>query len=205
MKWLRWVLLIGLGFIGVAFFLLAMIPLSIWLYASTDETRVADAAIVLGAAVYNDRPSPVFMERIKHGINLYHDGTVQKLVFTGARDQYDSISEAGAAKAVALEAGVDEEDILLEEKSTQTWSNLSNSVPILQEQDISTVLLVSDPIHMKRSITMARDLEIDAYASPTPTSKYQSRDEKLKFLKSETAYFVLYKLRRFLGYTDHKL
>jgi uncharacterized SAM-binding protein YcdF (DUF218 family) len=183
---------------------MALIPLSIWRYSSVDETRKADVAIVMGAAVYDDRPSPVFLERIRHAIKLYQDGTVDRLVFTGARDQYDSVSEAAAAKAVAVAAGVDEADILMEEKSIQTWGNLANCVPILEEEGIQSVLLVSDPLHMKRSMAMAEDLKIKAYASPTPTSRYQSREAKLQFLKSETIYYVIYKVRNLLGYEDHK-
>lgn len=203
-RWLKWVLLIGLGVLGLTVCLVALIPLSIWRYASIDETRPADAAIVMGAAVYDNRPSPVFLERIRHAIKLYHDGTVKKLVFTGARDQYDSVSEAEAARAVAVASGVDESDILMEEKSIQTWGNLANSVPILDQAGIQTVLVVSDPLHMKRSMAMAEDLNINAYASPTPSSRYQSREAKLKFLKSETIYYMIYSARRILGYKDHK-
>jgi energy-coupling factor transporter ATP-binding protein EcfA2 len=57
----------------------------------------ADAAIVLGAAVYTDRPSPVFEERIRHGVALYKAGRVRLLVMTGGRDPGDRLSEAEAA------------------------------------------------------------------------------------------------------------
>ena len=55
----------------------------IWRYAGVDETRAADAAIVLGAAAYESGPSPVYTERLNHGIWLYQQGYVQKLILTG--------------------------------------------------------------------------------------------------------------------------
>ncbi len=189
-----------LGFLILLGMVLALIPLSIWYQAEVDETRQADAAVILGAAVYTDHPSPVFMERIRHGIELYQNGLVKKLIFTGGKDRYDEVSEAAAARAVALEEGVAEEDILIEEESTKTWLNLVETVPVMEQADVNSVLVVSDPLHMKRAMVMADDLGIEAYASPTKTSRFQSREAKLKFLKSETIYFAGYIARRILGY-----
>lgn len=57
--------------------------LSIWSFASKDETRTADCAIVLGAAAYPHAPSPVYKERLNHAIKLYNDGTVSYILLTG--------------------------------------------------------------------------------------------------------------------------
>jgi vancomycin permeability regulator SanA len=67
-------------------------------YSTRSSDGAADAAIVLGAAVYTDSPSPVFEERIRHGVALYKAGRVRLLVMTGGRDPGDRLSEAEAAR-----------------------------------------------------------------------------------------------------------
>ena len=88
---------------------------SIYLYGYEYEQIKADAVIVLGAGVYGDEPSPVFQERNNHGIWLYQNSFADKLIFTGGRSDEDELSEAAAAKAVALDQGVSTNDILIEE------------------------------------------------------------------------------------------
>ncbi len=111
----------------------AVLPVIVWLvlvsasvltYALQRDEQPADAAIVMGAAVYRDRPSPVFRERINHAIELYQQGTVRALIFTGGRDAYDSIAESEAARTYAVQAGVAGADIFIETLSTDTEENL---------------------------------------------------------------------------------
>ena len=66
----------------------AYIALAIWNYADIDETQFADVAIVLGASVWDDEPSPVFLERINHGIWLYENAYVDALIFTGGSGRW---------------------------------------------------------------------------------------------------------------------
>ena len=56
---------------------------SIISFSEKDETRPADAAIVLGASVYDNSPSPVFCERINHAVDLYNEGYVETIIMTG--------------------------------------------------------------------------------------------------------------------------
>jgi len=190
-------------FIGVPtliiFIILMVTMMSIWSYSFKDQTRQADAAIVLGAAVYTRTPSPVFAERINHGIQLYQDGYVKKIIFTGGKDPYDKTSEANAARAMAIKAKVPDNDILIENRSRNTWGNLANSKAIVAENKFRKVLIVSDPLHMKRATTMARDLELRAFTSPTPTSRYQSLRSQIDFLAMETLYYISYRIQRFFG------
>jgi len=167
---------------------------AICMYAETDETRHADAAIILGAAVWNDTPSPVFRERINHGIRLYQEGYVDKLIFTGGYGEGSLVSDAQIAMNYAVQQGVPPEDIWIEEKSKITQENLYYARQIMQENGLEQVLIVSDPLHMKRAMRMAKDLEIAAYSSPTTTSRYQSVRAKAGFLGREVFFYFGYKL-----------
>ena len=190
-RWRYWL-------VGTLLVLLALLyfPMSILLYSRRDDTRPADAAIVLGAAVYRAAPSPVFRERIRHGIYLYQNGTVHKLVFTGGLAEGDDLAESEAARDMAIAEGVPERDILIETSSTTTWLNFRYAKVAMADAGIDTVLVVSDPIHMKRAMTMAHDIGLKAWASPTPTSLYKSFDSRLTFLRHETWYYFTHLFRR---------
>ncbi|MCG8516669.1 MAG: YdcF family protein [Pseudomonadales bacterium] len=177
--------------------LLLYVAFSIYLYSSKSSGMSADAAIVLGAAVWNGKPSPVFQERINHAIKLYQSGQVKKVVFTGGVGVGDKKSEAQAAKEYAVSHGVPARDILLEDRSTITQENLAFSSPLLAANGLSVVLIVSDPLHMKRAMTMADDLGLNALPSPTETSRYQSYSSRGNMLFSEMYFYIGYKLRHF--------
>lgn len=178
----------------LAALILAVIAAQIYFYDSSAETDSADAAVVLGAAVWGERLSPVFQERVNHAINLYRAKRVRKLIFTGGRGNADEETEASAARRFALESGIPAADILTEEKSTSTYENLLFTKPVLESNGIKTVLLVSDPLHLKRSIEIAESLDYQAKPSPTPTTKYQSFSSKIRFLTRETYFYARFLL-----------
>ena len=168
-------------------------------YADVRDDGPADAVIVLGAAVWEDAPSPVFAARLDHAITLYHQGRVHALIFTGGVGEGDTLAESEVARTYALAQGVSETDIFSETVSHITLTNLTEAKCIVQEQGFDRVLLVSDPLHMKRAITIARDLGLNAYPSPTPTSRYRTWKTQTGFLLRETYFYTGYLLRRFFN------
>ena len=189
----------------LAAFLLAAIliyvsgtAISIVSYSEKDETRPADTAIVLGASVYDNSPSPVFRERIDHAVDLYNDGYVKTIIMTGGVGEGNIRSEADIAREYAEQQGIPAEAIFKEEDSTITAENLENARQVMSEQDLSTALVVSDPLHMKRAMLYAHDLGMTAYSSPTPTSLYRSWKTKLPFLMREEFFYIGYRLARLL-------
>jgi uncharacterized SAM-binding protein YcdF (DUF218 family) len=175
---------------------IAYISVSIYSYGNVNEIVKADAAIVLGAAAWGDKPSPVFEERINHGIWLYKNGFVDNLIFTGGRGENTILSESGIAKTYAMENSVSGEDIFIEEKSTITQENIQFAAEIVKENNFSSVIVVSDPLHMKRAMLMCKDYGLEAYSSPTPTSKYTTAKSKISFLAREVFYYIGYQIYR---------
>lgn len=170
------------------------IALNIYLYSNVNEVTKADAAIVLGAGVWGNEPSPVFSERINHGVWLYSNGFVDKIIFTGGKGKNNEFSDSSIAKKYAIEQGIPEEDIFIEEYSTITQENIYYAAQIVNDNGLPTVIIVSDPLHMKRAMLMAKDSGLIAYSSPTPTTKYKTLKTKLPFLARETFFFIGYKL-----------
>ena len=105
-------------------------------------------------------------------------------------------SEADIAREYAERQGVPAEAIMMEESSSITAENLENAKRLMDRMQINTALVVSDPLHMKRSMLYAHDLGMDAYSSPTPTTLYRSWTTKLPFLVREEFYYVGYRLTR---------
>lgn len=168
------------------------IAVNIWNYGKKDEKSPSDVAIVLGAAVWDGEVSPVYRERINHAITLYEDGFVDYIILTGGFGEGSYKSDSQVAKEYALSQGVPEERILTEEKSTITEENLEFSKEIMDENGFETAIIVSDPLHMKRSMLMAKDYNINALSSPTTTSMYKSLKTKIPFLLREEFFYVGY-------------
>lgn len=166
--------------------------ISIYLYGNKINHPKAEAAIVLGAAVWGDEPSPVFRERINHAINLYKNQNVTKIIFTGGVGESNEPAEAIIGKRYALARQVKLNDIITETESRTTYQNLKNARSLASIYRLNKFLIVSDPLHMKRSVLMARTLGMDAYPSPTPTTRYSSFHNQMEFLIRETFFYFVY-------------
>ena len=174
----------------------AVSAVQIWYFGNTDEKRSSDVIIVLGASVDDGSPSPVFRERLNHGIWLYQNGYARKLILTGGVSDGNTKSDARIAAEYVKALGIPEEDILLEECSTITQENIRNAKGIMESHGFSSAILVSDPLHMKRAMCMAADYGMDAVSSPTPTTRYQSLKTKVPFLARETFFYLGYQIVR---------
>jgi uncharacterized SAM-binding protein YcdF (DUF218 family) len=144
-----------------------------------ERGHVVDAIVVLGAAHYDGRPSPVFRARLDHAVELYLNGTAPILVVTGGRAPGDRIAEAEVAHRYAVRSGVPETAILSEQEGHDTLSSLRNAAALMRRNGIERALFVSDRTHMLRVLRIASDLGITAYGSPTRTSPVD-RDDRAR-------------------------
>lgn len=184
---------------GVAIFYVAWTAWAIWTFPADPAAR-ADAAIVLGASARAGQPSPVFAERINYGIELYRRGQVAKLLFTGGAPEGETVPLAEMARRYANDRNVPDGDILLEPYSRITFENLDYARQIGGARGLRTYRIVSDPLHMRRAMRMARDLGLAAAASPTPTTRFTSLRSRLWFLRREIYFYLQYALvTRFAG------
>lgn len=171
----------------------------IWQFGHTDYARHSDCIIVLGAAAYHKKPSPVFRERIRHAITLLDDGKAEKIIFTGGYGDGAAHAESEVAALYAVEAGVAEDVILTEKHSRSTRQNLLEAKKLMDANGLNNAIIVSDPLHLKRAATMAADIGMAAVTSPTPTSRFRSLDKKLEFLLREVYFYSRYLLWRLVG------
>jgi len=187
---------IVLAIIAVTVVVFTVTAARIYRYSSVAIDKQADAAVVLGAAVWSQNVSPVFRERINHAVDLYRKGKVRKLIFTGGQGNSNEPTEAAAASSYAQANGIPIQDILVEQKSHTTFENIVNAKHLADANSLKTVLIVSDPMHMKRAMTMARDVGLIAYPSPTPTTRYVGWRTQMSELARETFYYLGYLIAR---------
>lgn len=165
---------------------------SIWSFSGKNQLVKTDAAVVLGAAAWNDGPSPVLRERINHAIWLYENKYVDKIIFTGGKAKGDKVAESEIARDYAIKHHINPEDILIETKSKITEENLKYAFEIAGEQNVKTFTIVSDPLHMKRAMVMAKNTGMEAYSSPTQSSVYKTWKSKAPFFLRELFFYVGY-------------
>jgi uncharacterized SAM-binding protein YcdF (DUF218 family) len=156
--------------ISIVVLLWALLILTIFLFSRRDEARPADAVVVLGAAQYDGRPSPVLRARLDHALQLYDDGIAPRLIFTGGVGVGDTVSEAEVSRRYAVRAGVPDSAILTERAGLSSVESMSAVAELMREADLRTAVLVSDPFHMLRLRILARHHGVTAYSSPTRTS-----------------------------------
>lgn len=191
--------LIGLGLILFSFLYVNWTSYRIKHFDWKTE-RSADVAIVLGASNFGSKPSPVAQERINHGINLLKEGRVKKLIFAGGKVLNEKRTLAEVARNYAIEKGAAPEDILEQGWSRTTMEDLKYSLVVGKENGFETYLIVSDPLHLKRAMLMAKHLKMEAWPSGTPTTRYRSKEKINKFLRRETCFYIQYSfVTRFFG------
>lgn len=174
--------LAGAWLLGVALYIIHV--------GHRDDAAPSDAIIVLGAAAYDAKPSPVFEERIKHGIALYRRGLAPTLIFTGGYGGVDArFSESQVGRRYAEKHGVPEPAILIETTSRDTRQNLAEAAALMHDRQLRQAIVVSDPLHMARALRYAREEGIAALGSPTPTTRFRSFGPRLMFLLQEIYFF----------------
>ena len=154
----------------------------------------ADAAVVLGAALSQGVPSPVLAARVDHGVQLLRSGRVQWLILTGGTGVGQQVSEAAAAAQYAQTQGASSARLLLETRSHTTPENLCFARAVGARHGLHTYLVVSDPLHLRRAMVIAKRIGMSARPSATPTSRYISVSSKLPFLLREAFYLTKYVL-----------
>jgi uncharacterized SAM-binding protein YcdF (DUF218 family) len=166
----RLVVLSGLAVALVA----GLAALRVWQEGERDDATPADVIVVLGAAQYDGRPSPVFEARLEHAVALYRAGVAPAFVVTGGKLPGDRTTEAAVAREYALSHGVPAEAIFGEDVAHNTLDSLRSVAAEMADRDLRSAVFVSDPTHMLRVLTIASDLGIEAHGSPTRTSPVQA-------------------------------
>jgi uncharacterized SAM-binding protein YcdF (DUF218 family) len=162
--------------------------------AVRDEAQAADAIVVLGAAQYNGRPSPVLKARLDHAYELFQKGYARAIITTGSYGPDPNFSEAQVSTKYLEQRGVDAGNIVTEQGSGTTYDSIRAASNLIHQKGWKSVLAVSDGFHLFRVKKMLADNGIIAYASPAPNSPIEiESSQRFWYTLREVVLFSVYR------------
>jgi uncharacterized SAM-binding protein YcdF (DUF218 family) len=169
-------LLIAVAGIGVlalagAGLQVASVAREIRLQSTVDEARPADVIVVLGAAEYRGRPSPVLEARLNHALFLYLQNLAPRILTTGGKGGDPSFTEGEVAHAYLARHGVPSESILVESEGETTVQSIAAAVEIMRRMSLRSCIVVSDGYHIYRVKKLLETQGMQVFGSPRPEDR----------------------------------
>ncbi len=178
----RW----GLLAVGIGALIYGALFVSVLLVSRQDQRRRVDAIVVLGAAQYNGRPSAVLKARLDHALTLYRAGLAPIIVVTGGIGTGDTQSEATVGQRYLVSQEVPNMAVVVRPEGRTTMTSMTSVSEWASDQNVSSILLVSDPFHLLRLRLEARRVHLKAYTSPTATSPISVHlQQELRYVSAE--------------------
>jgi uncharacterized SAM-binding protein YcdF (DUF218 family) len=173
---------IGQRVLGSILVLLVMLwltsLLAVVFYGGRQRIQKADAIVVLGAAQWAGRPSPVLQSRLVHAIDLWKRGYAPLLILTGGSGKGDTTTEAEVGRKFAIAKGIPDSAIIVENRGRATSESLRTVAAILESRDKKRTILVSDSFHMFRLRILAGKFGLECYTSPAPDSPISANSSR---------------------------
>ncbi|HXI22070.1 MAG TPA: YdcF family protein [Gemmatimonadales bacterium] len=177
-------LALAAGIAALAIYVSAFV--GVWLVSREDQRRPVEAIVVMGAAQYNGKPSPVLRARLDHAAALYREGLAPAVVVTGGIGEGDRVSEATVGQQYLVAHQVPVRAVVVRPVGRSTLTSIRSVAEWARQHSVKRVLLVSDPFHMLRLRLEAKRVGLEPYTSPTPTSPISANwREELGFLAAE--------------------
>ncbi len=171
---------------------LAFVAKQIARESTRDEAAASDVIVVLGAAEYRGRPSPVLQARLNHGLLLYLRGLAPYILTTGGAGGDERNTEADVARAYLIEHGVPSEDIITDPQGDTTAQSLDGAAEIMRRDDLHSCIIVSDGYHIYRSKRILEAQHIRVFGSPRPAAGALSRTQLRWLYLRQAIGFVLW-------------
>lgn len=186
---------IFLGLAGVTLIILSWTAFQIIRTGQSDKAAPADAIVVLGAAEYAGKPSPVFQARLDHAKDLFEKKFAPLIITTGGTHPGEKISEGEAGKNYLVQQNIPAEKIIAETGSLTTKQNLTGVKEIAEKNGIQKIIIVSDAFHLYRAKKIAEDLDLVTLTSPAANSPISKNTWlELKYIGREIALVLLHEL-----------
>ncbi|WP_206029603.1 MULTISPECIES: YdcF family protein [Rhodococcus] len=194
----RWTRRLIAGALLIAVVLVGGTAFRVWQVARIDDTRPADAIVVLGAAQYSGTPSSVFEARLEQAYKLYKRGVAPQIITVGGKQEGDEYTEAASGKMYLTDRGIPSSAITAVETGSDTLLSIDAVSAEMSSQGINSAVLVSDPWHSLRTRTMARDTGLQAWTAPTRQGPAVfTRESQLHGIARETGALLWYQLTHF--------
>jgi len=178
------VLLGGVG-VGVKLFSVAT---DIRRQSDVDEAQPADVILVLGAAEYRGRPSPILEARLNHALFLYRQGLAPRIITTGGKGGDPMFTEGEVGRAYLSRHGIPSEAIIVESEGETTVHSTAAAAEIMRRMDLHSCIVVSDGYHIYRVKRMLQFDGIHVYGSPRPEEPHHGWRQEWIYLRQAIAF-----------------
>jgi uncharacterized SAM-binding protein YcdF (DUF218 family) len=155
-----------------------------------DEAKEAEVIVVLGAAEYNGRPSPVLRARLDHAFDLHRRGLAPRILTTGGAGGDPVFTEGEVGRDYLVLKGIPAEDIIVEGEGDSTVNTLLAVVEIMRRMGLESAILVSDGYHIFRAKKILEDQGITAYGSPRATTVRSSWRAEWLYIRQAVGYVL---------------
>jgi uncharacterized SAM-binding protein YcdF (DUF218 family) len=163
-----------IALITVLFVAILVTEFQVIYFGENAKPKRSDCIIVLGCKVSGKTPSAFLKERTNEGLRLYKEGYGSYIIVSGGKGSGEDISEAQAMKSYLIFKGMDSSKIILEDKSSSTLENLTNSKEKMDANGFKTAIIVSNKYHLKRASMIAKWKKIDASYSGVFVPPYKN-------------------------------
>ena len=164
----------------------------VWRAANNPVVRQADVIVVLGTAQLNGKPGDALEGRLVEAKRIYDLGYAPKIITVGAGAPGDRTTEAASGKYWLRTKGVPSRKITAIEEGRDTLASTKAYTALMKERYISDVIIVTDPFHCARAITMANDQGVLATCSPVQTGPNTLDNSGYRYLIREAAAYLAY-------------
>jgi uncharacterized SAM-binding protein YcdF (DUF218 family) len=158
--------------------------------STRDEARPADAILVLGAAEYRGRPSPVLRARLDHALDLYQRKMASILITTGGAGGDPDYTEGGVGRSYLIARNVPSEAIVVEPEGETTAHSIAAAGEILERMGLKSCILVSDGYHIFRAKKMLEFRGIKVYGSPRQSSSHEDPEQWWQYFRQAIGYLL---------------
>ncbi|HEV8145351.1 MAG TPA: YdcF family protein [Bryobacteraceae bacterium] len=156
--------------------------------STVDEARPADVIVVLGAAEYRGRPSPVLEARLNHALFLYLQRMAPRILTTGGRGGDPVFTEAEVGRAYLSKRGVPSEAIVVEAEGESTVHSIAATSEIMRRMNLTSCIVVSDGYHIYRVKKMLESSGMSVYGSPRPAEPRDDWRDQWLYVRQAFAY-----------------
>jgi uncharacterized SAM-binding protein YcdF (DUF218 family) len=158
--------------------------------STVDEAQKSDIILVLGAAEYRGRPSPVLRARLDHAFDLYEKGMAPRIMTTGGAGGDPVFTEGGVGRSYLISRGVPSEAIVVESQGESTVESLAMAGEIMQRMELRSVIVVSDGYHIFRVKKMLQNRGLEVYGSPRKEMHAEPLHERWNYVKQAIGYIL---------------
>lgn len=158
--------------------------------STLDEAQPADVILVLGAAEYRGRPSPVLRARLDHALELYNRRLAPRILTTGGPGGDPVFTEGGVGRSYLTSRGVPSEVIIVENEGGSTVQSTAMAGEIMRRMGLVSVIVVSDGYHIYRVKEMLQFRGLKVYGSPRREHNPGSLHERWNYVKQAIGYLL---------------